>query len=309
MLNRLLGRVYAIGIYAGRSPLALAPVETAANPVLTRGSVRDRLSAFVADPFMVRVDGTWHMFFESKDCGPGWRRGVIALATSRDGLRWSYQGVVLAEPFHLSYPQVFAWGSELWMVPESAEAGAVRLYRARGFPRVWELASELVPGPHVDSSVFRYDGRWWMLAASDPTRGTLRLFHADDLLGPWREHPRSPVVPGDLRTARPAGRVVWSSGRLVRFAQDCGATYGGSVTALEITGLSTRVYEERELPGGPILGGSGRGWNAQGMHHVDAHRLDDGTWLACVDGWMSGVRRPREILTAAANRWRERIAG
>ena len=29
---------------------------------------------------------------------------------------------------------------------------------------------------------------------------------------------------------------------------------------------------------------TGNGWNAAGMHHVDAHQQPDGKWLACVDG-------------------------
>jgi hypothetical protein len=307
VLKKLMGRVYSVGIYAGPSPLALAPAPGARNPVLTRASVTDRLSAFVADPFMVRTEAGWSMFFESKDCGPGWRKGEIGLATSRDGLRWEYQGIVVSEPFHLSYPQVFAWRSEHYMIPESGAAGWVRLYRACPFPYRWEVVASLVPGAHVDSSVFRHDGRWWMLTHREEGGGVLRLFHADELAGPWREHPLSPVVRADPRIARPAGRVIMADGRLMRFAQDCSTTYGGSVNALEITRLSEREFEERVI-GSPVLAGDGRGWNALGMHHVDAHQLEDGSWLACVDGWANTVRRPREFLTSAANRWRERLA-
>jgi hypothetical protein len=33
------------------------------------------------------------------------------------------------------------------------------------------------------------------------------------------------------------------------------------------------------------LQGCGTGWNSEGMHHLDAQRLPDGTWLGAVDGW------------------------
>lgn len=36
---------------------------------------------------------------------------------------------------------------------------------------------------------------------------------------------------------------------------------------------------------GPLLGPGPFAWNRDGMHHLDAHRLDDGTWFACVDGF------------------------
>jgi hypothetical protein len=60
--------------------------------------------------------------------------------------------------------------------------------------------------------------------------------------------------------------------------------YGTDVRAFEVTEVTTRTYQERGL-NQPILEPSGSGWNACGMHHVDAHLLSDGSWIASVDGW------------------------
>jgi hypothetical protein len=71
-----------------------------------------------------------------------------------------------------------------------------------------------------------------------------------------------------------------------RFAQDAFPAYGSRVRAFEILDLDAGHYREREVRNGrPILKGCGFGWNADGMHHVDAHELNDGSWIACVDGW------------------------
>jgi hypothetical protein len=305
LVRRLVfGRVYSIGIFAGPSPLELRPAHGIENPVLTRDAVVDAFAAYVADPFLVHVGSTWNLFFEILNWKRGGRRGEIALATSRDGKRFTYQGIVLAEPFHLSFPYVFTSGSDQYMIPESSAAGAVRLYRADPFPHRWVLVKTLLAGPvHYDNCVFQHDGRWWILTHTDTRAGTLRLFQAPELTGPWSEHPRSPVVAADARIARPAGRVVSMSGRLLRFAQDCRMAYGSSVSALEITRLTATEYEERVLPGTPVLAGSGQGWNALGMHHVDAHQLEDGSWIACVDGWRDRVRRPGEIARWGRDQW------
>ncbi len=53
---------------------------------------------------------------------------------------------------------------------------------------------------------------------------------------------------------------------------------------VEITELTTKRYHEREVNESPVLKASGVGWNASGMHHIDPHLLDDGRWIACVDG-------------------------
>lgn len=310
LLSGAVGRTYAIGIYEGPSPLALAPAPAVSNPVLTAGDVTDAVATSVADPFMIRVDGTWHMFFEVVRWRGGGRKGVIAVATSPDARAWSYRGVVLEEPFHLSYPYVFSDGSDLYLIPESSAAGAVRLYRAAAFPARWEHVKDLVTGPVlVDSSVFRHAGRWWMLTETDPAHGhgTLRLFHARELPGPWEEHPRSPIVRGDPGRARPGGRVVCLGGSVIRFAQDCARDYGSALRAFAITELGPDAYGEVEVAPSPVLAGSGRGWNRSGMHHVDAHPAGPGRWLACVDGWRA-ARGPQRVLLDWTRGARRRIA-
>lgn len=284
-------QIWSIGIYQGLAAWRLEPATAVANPVITRDSVTDVQAFFVADPFMLKVEGTWHMFFEVMNRRTG--RGEIGLATSRDGISWTYQAIVLREPFHLSYPYVFESAGEYFMIPESRRAGAIRLYRAERFPSQWKLVGALIEGPCLaDASLFRAEDRWWMFVetGADVKSDTLRLYSATTLLGQWSEHPSSPVISADPHTARPAGRVLVHDGRVIRFAQDCHPRYGLHVNAFEVTELTTTAYRERLLTPAPILSG-GVGWNRDGMHHVDAHRLDDGQWIACVDGWVAVDRR------------------
>lgn len=294
-------------MYTGPSPLELKPVSKASNPVLTRDTPTDILSTYVADPFMIRHEDGWIMFFEVVNWRRGSRKGEIAYATSIDGLRWQYEGLALVEPFRLSYPYVFAAAGEHWMIPETGEAGAVRLYRADPFPGRWTLATELLTGGnYLDSSVFHHDDRWWMFSLTHQNLGTLRLFHAAELTGPWTEHRASPVVRADRRISRPAGRVVTWDGQPIRFAQDCRIAYGTAVQPFAITRLTVAEYAEEELGDAPLLTGTGSGWNRLGMHHVDAHQLANGSWLACVDGWTKKVRRLREVVRWAGDHVLER---
>ena len=280
------GEVWSIGIYRGSSPLALHPAREAPNPVLTRDDVHDVPACFVADPFMIHERGTWHLFFEVMDWRTG--RGEIGLAGSDDAVHWTYRQIVLAEPFHLSYPCVFRDDDNYYMVPESHEAGEVRLYRAAEFPLRWELATTLIEGEYlVDASPFRNQGRWWMFVDASPERehDTLRLFGADNLKGPWSEHPASPLIERDPTRARPGGRVTEFDGRLLRFAQNCRPAYGTQLRAFELTELTPTSYRERPVNPDPLLGPSGAGWNACGMHHLDPHEMAPGRWIACLDGW------------------------
>jgi hypothetical protein len=278
--------VWSIGIYAGDSPFHWVSPESVDNPVLTREDVTDVPAAFVADPFLLRANNAWYMFLEVKNRRTN--KGEIALATSEEGVHWSYRQIVLTEPFHLSYPYVFQWENDYYMVPESYRADSVRLYKATEFPAQWTLVGTLLKGQaFVDPSIFRHRDKWWLFTGTSPDgkHDTLRLFYSEELTGPWREHPHSPIIKGNARMARPGGRILVLEDRIIRYAQDCYPVYGTQLRALEITELTTTVYREREGAEGPILIANGSGWNASGMHHIDPHRLADGRWMASVDGW------------------------
>lgn len=280
-------RFWSIDLCAGPSPFALSP--PAARPALTAADVTDVDAAFVADPFLLRGGaGRWQLYFEILLRES--RKGVIGLATgepdlSRPGAGWRYQGVVLEESFHLSYPHVFAWQGALWMVPEAIGAGAVRLYRARRPAGPFEPVADLVPGVWADPTLLHHGGRWWLFACPTPYQNhTLELFFAEALTGPWQRHPQSPIVTGDRRSARPGGRVVVADGRPVRLAQDCVRRYGHQLRAFELLELTPTRYREREHHDSPLLRPAEAGWNSAGMHHLDAQPAGGGRWLAAVDG-------------------------
>jgi hypothetical protein len=278
---------FSIGIYAASDPFRWHPAPGVQNPVLTADDVTDLEAEIVADPFMVREGDAWYMFFEAVDART--RRAVIALATSPDALRWTYKQVVLAEPFTLSYPYVFKWQGDYYMIPEAHQSHTVRLYKAVEFPTRWSFAGTLVEGTYSDSSVVRHGDKWWLFTV-EITNDRLRLYQADDLTGPWVEHPRSPVVAGDNTKARPAGRLTPYGDKLVRYAQDDGRFYGRAVRAFVIDKLTPTEYEEHEAEVSPILKGSAEfltwaDWNAKGMHTLDPHEVETGRWVACVDGF------------------------
>ncbi|HLX38229.1 MAG TPA: hypothetical protein VKR29_10525, partial [Candidatus Binataceae bacterium] len=126
---------------------------------------------------------------------------------------------------------------------------------------------------------------WWMFASDTETYDRLRLYRSEHLEGPWKEHPKSPIVVANPHIARGAGRILEYQGRVFRFAQDDYPRYGLRVWAFEIVALSETQYAERPVLQRPILSARRFGWNAHGMHHVDPHLLGDGRWIASVDGY------------------------
>jgi len=279
-----LGRrtIWSIGIYKGPTPLSLAPWPGVEEPLFSASQVTDVPAEGVADPFLTREGSTWYLFFEILNRESG--RGEIGYARSTDLVHWSYGKDVLKEPFHLSYPCVFQWEGTWYMVPESNQALSVRLYKAVRFPDEWTYVGDLLRGAHfVDSTIFRHGGKWWIFT-SYPENDLLDLFYSEKLQGPYTKHPASPVVRGDRKRARPGGRVVEWRGKVIRFAQDAYPRYGHRIRAFLVKKLTPTEYVEEEVPMDPVLGASGKGWNADGMHQVSPIPLPSGGWAAGVDG-------------------------
>lgn len=276
---------WSIGIFEGVSPFALQPPEKIINPIIAPCDVSDGQARLVADPFGVQYEGQHYLFFEAEVKTESGYKGKIAVASSENRATWHYEKVVLSEPFHLSYPYVFIWKDQCYLIPESRQSRQIRLYRAVSFPFHWELDTILLTGKRfADNSLFFHNDIWWLF--TDSGNSTLRLYFSPHLKGPYKQHRKSPIRKKDPHYARPAGRVIVYQNNPIRFAQDTFPIYGSKVWGFKITTLTSKDYQEEPVTV-PILNASGSGWNSHGMHTVDATQLPDGSWWAYVDGFGS----------------------
>jgi hypothetical protein len=205
---------------------------------------RDR---FWADPFPVRTaDGRTFVFLEElfyRD----WK-GRIAVVEIEPGKGAGRPRTVLERPYHMSYPQVFEWQGQHYMLPETAANRTVTLFRCVSFPDRWVEEKDLLRDiDAVDATLAEIDGCWWMFVnvglPGAGNRDELHLYRAPSPLGPWAPHPGNPVK-SDCRSARPAGGLFRRDGRLCRPAQNCGGAYGASIVLHRIDELSPEAYRE-----------------------------------------------------------------
>ncbi|MBV0923957.1 hypothetical protein KTS45_07045 [Halomicroarcula limicola] len=273
---------------ADREPSLFLPAGDI-DPVVTAADVTDfGRTDCVADPFLfVTEDGEWHLFFEvyTQNREPS---AAIAHAESADGYDWTYDRVVLETDEHLSYPYVFRWAGEHYMIPDrwAKERGpaGVTLYRAERFPHEWTPVADLVQPetPLHDFSPFRWGDRWWALLGDGRD---LYAYYSDELEAPdWTPHEANPVVRDRPNAARPGGRPLVFDDYVLAFYQDCAARYGERVRAFEIAELTPTAFEDRERDDSPVIEPTGGlGWNSGAMHQVDPW-FDGEGWHCAVDG-------------------------
>lgn len=234
------GKAWAIGWRLDQSASLLDKHE-APFQVLSGGS-----SGYLADPFPFRHDGQDFIFVEQYLYSKN--RGCIAVvALDRNGGA-SIPRIVLEEPYHLSYPFVFAHAGQIWMIPESGAARNVALYRAVEFPYRWSREAYLIediegydvtPLPHREGFWFFVSPRLWKSSSWD----VLDIYHADSLTAGWTRHTSDPALI-DARFSRPAGAVIERKGSYLRPAQDCSRGYGGAVTFCRIDTISASEFAQ-----------------------------------------------------------------
>jgi len=237
----------------------------------------DRGIGGIADPFFFEQGGETFLFFEEIETMSG--KGAIAAARmAADGCPRDV-ATVLEREFHLSYPFVFRHGGDIFMMPESAQAGRLDLYRAAEFPGSWEYFRTLLDNVYlVDGTLFEYNEKFWLFGAIRVEGGSshdeLYLFSAPSPFGPFTPHPKNPVV-SDVRRARPAGRIFWDGGRIIRPAQDCSRHYGRAVEFREIVVLTDTDYAEI-FAGKMTPAGIGGNLKAHTYERLGALRAADG---------------------------------
>lgn len=201
-----------------------------------------------ADPFPVEAGADdYHVFLEVVD--PKTRRGSIGVSRLSRAGGFEAPVSVLNAPYHLSYPFVFQWKGQWFLMPESSGAARIEVFAARRFPHDWTLEAVLFPSLRaVDSTLVEVEGRWWLFTSQWPypevrNSDELYAYHAPTPFGPWTPHRRNPIK-SDARSARPAGRFIWKGSTLFRPAQDASRRYGSAISIARIDELTPETFRE-----------------------------------------------------------------
>jgi hypothetical protein len=162
-------------------------------------------------------------------------------------------GIALKEDFHLSFPYIFEFKENVYMIPESAKNKDIRLYKSVNFPFDWELEEVLIDNiDAADSLVFHHNKKWWLFTNVDPLmKGDhnfqLDIYYSDSLLkGDWIPHKQNPVIlePTFARN----GGILFSEDNIYRVGQKFGfyKKYGLGFSIRKILHLDEESYIESE---------------------------------------------------------------
>lgn len=231
--------------------------------------------AITTDPFLFVHAQRLYLFYEVKtDFGVGeiWAQSMDVHGT------WTNHRQVLKESFHLSYPQVFRYAGQIWMIPEAASSGKVWLYTAKVFPNIWHRKKVLIDEPLLDPSIVILKDGVFLLGTTRAYE--LKIYFAPDLM---EEFISTGIdITNDKSIARNGGRPLLIQNILYRVAQNCKRFYGQNISLHQVTQLTIKKYSEqlsipelyRDIPK----------WATGGYHHLSTAWFGTEHYYVAVDG-------------------------
>jgi len=228
-----------------------------------------------ADPFLFAHGERLYIFFEVKtDFGHG---EIWAESMGADGT-WVSHGCVLAEEFHVSYPNVFTGrDGTIYMLPETAASGKTWLYTTDTFPFNWRrvgvLLDEILSDPAI---IFTEEG---VLLLGTTRQDELKVHTASVAEGPF--NPQGRLITKDRAISRSGGAPFVIDGKLHRPAQNCTTSYGQNISLMEVELKGATEYGERLVLAD--LYPRRQEWMALGYHHMSLAKFGEDYFLA-VDG-------------------------
>ena len=222
---------------------------------------------FLADPFFIKVKDTFYLFFEHKKINKDYAE--IGLLTSIDGEKYSYRGTVLKEKFHLSYPQVFEYKKNYYMIPESQGSNQVLLYKANRFPYDWKICDTLLKNIKLKDPTIYLSDTLTILLATD-NKLTMHMYQADSLFGKWKLHKKPKVISGS--ESRCGGRIFADTKGLLVPIQNSTNGYGYGISLYRLTFKNGNYKIQREKPFFLKKHTNIKLFNA-GMHQLDIQKI------------------------------------
>ena len=150
---------------------------------------------FLADPFGIKINGRIYILCEEFEYYNN--RGRIVSIELEPRARSFNAQPVIELPVHMSYPFLFEHRGDIYCIPETHQALEIALYKANEFPHKWTKSASLISNfSGFSATVFRHEGRWWLICMSGDSNiqhQQLFVFHAQDIVGPWKPHSCNPI--------------------------------------------------------------------------------------------------------------------
>ncbi len=211
--------------------------ENSIDESMVKKVFNDRTWSFKADPFYSENENS--IYFEKFNYFLG--TGKLAKYSFEDK---SIKDVKTSNNIHYSYPCIFEYEGERYLIPEGAQSNKIEIYKIHKGSLV--IANTVVNDfAGVDPTIVEHNNAWYVFATDGRMGGHsyLNIFYAKNPLDKWTPHNLNPVKI-NLSNSRGGGSIFREGDSLIRPAQNCFPDYGTSLVFNKIEVLSRNEFKE-----------------------------------------------------------------
>lgn len=185
---------------------------------------------WAADPFLYEKDGEVFAFFEYTDT----KKCKSVLACKRLIPKSNEAPVIIYEfEFHTSYPCIFEYNNELYIVPETSQNKTVEILKCKKWPYKWEKDEKPLIGNicAVDTTRFVKDTKqgFFLYKMKSENDGNRELYFAKTLNNSLQIESIELLKRYDDYNGRPGGNVLSINGESIRVVQPKTNYYGEKI--------------------------------------------------------------------------------
>ena len=198
----------------------------------------DRTWKFKADPFYLESENS--LFIEKFNYLLG--RGELAKYNLDTG---ELSNLKPESNLHFSYPCIFEYGDNTYMIPEGAQSNCIKIYKKNDDESLSEVVTVVENFAGIDPSIVEYNGLWYIFATdgSVGSNSHLNIYYSKNPLTKWSEHRLNPVKI-NIKSSRGGGEIFKEGESIIRPTQNCYPIYGTSIIFNKIEILTPDNFKE-----------------------------------------------------------------
>jgi hypothetical protein len=204
------------------------------------------MGSFWADPFLFTNKNKNYVFFENFNYTE--KKGKISyfrLDKPKEIID------IIKKDYHLSYPFIFYFKKEIYMIPETSKKMRIEIWKSKNFPKKWFLFKKVFVGEDIaDATILNYKGQLWLFANKSDDKfndhdSELYIYKIkNNNFNHFIPHKLNPVI-CDSKSARNAGNFFKIKNRYFRPSQiNINQVYGYGLNINEIRQLNLNNYKE-----------------------------------------------------------------
>lgn len=193
-----------------------------------------------ADPFLFKYNNKTYLFVEAFEKKK--ELGRIGFLSSDDN--FSKLNVLISNQFHYSYPNVFSYKENVFMIPESSEEHGVFLYKFDLFPFSPTRVLRLLNGEYVDTSLIKKEEDFYIFSSYDNQLKKIiffKYYFDNNLVEIINDYDDT------NNCLRPAGNAFIKDGEIVAPFQYCKNKYGEKIIINTIGFSGDKVFINNEV--------------------------------------------------------------